>query len=253
MQADAARFAVLLTDRQARDPVPLAKALAAVRKTPLQDQMLAARRAWGIVADDLGKEAATELGASLERAGLANVVCRASALVDPPHPDPAKKHEDLPVSQPNLIAVAAITVTSTVKATETRGPTGAQKVLSTAISLGTGLPIKLGGRTRKVETTKEEHSLAFYADLCYRAPFRRLRIAAANFDYSCLGERKLYQAQANLKALVGDLVRAAPGAWQNHGARILLEAKPVQTMGYGSLADLDREERWLLTLQTLGA
>jgi hypothetical protein len=240
-------FAVLLLDRESRDHVPLAKALAAARQTPLQDQVVAARNAWGIVARGLSKADATELGRTLNAAGVKAALCPDARIVEPPTVEPAVKMADLPAGPALLIAVAAITVTTETKGVETRGPTGAQKVLSTALSLGTGLPIKLGGRTRKVEVTKEEKSLAFYADLCY--PDRRLRIAASKFDYSCLGERKLFNAQGNLKLLVGDLLGASPDAWQNHGTRVLMEARPMQTMGYTSLKDLEKEERWLLTLR----
>ena len=244
-------FAVVLRERDARDPVPLAKALAALRRTPLQDQVLAARNAWGIVAQGLSEADAGALAGGLGAAGVSCLVCPVAALVEPPRVEPAVKLSDLPEGAARLIAVAAVTVTTETKGTETRGPTGAQKVLSTAISLGTGLPIKIGGRTREVEVTREEKSITFYADVCY--PERRLRIAASKFDYSCLGPRKLFQAQANLKLLIGDLVAASPAAWRNHGTRVLLEARPIQQMGYGSLKDLDKEERWLLTLQSLAA
>ena len=82
-------------------------------------------------------------------------------------------------------------------------------------------------------------------------PPRRLRVAAEHFDYSFLKERKLYQVMGNFKLLVGDLVKETSEAWQNHGTRVLLEGKPIQTMGYSTLADLERETRWLLTLQEL--
>jgi hypothetical protein len=102
-----------------------------------------------------------------------------------------------------------------------------------------------------VEKTEQHQDLVFYADIFYHHPFRRLRIAAARFDFSCLKERKLYQAQANCKLLIGDLARMAPDAWRNHGTKILLEGKPMHTMGYVSLEDLEREARWLLTLRAL--
>ena len=244
-------FAVLQVKRDARDPMVLAKALAAARKTPVQDQMIAARSAWGIVAEKLAEAEAKALVATLAASGLECAACPTSSLVQLPGADPATKLEALPASPLVLIAVAAITVTTETTTTEKRGPTGAQKIMSTALSLGTGLPIKLGGRTRTVEKTQQHQNLVFYADLHYEGPFRRLRIAAAKFDFSCLKERMLYQAQANLKLLIGDLARAAPDAWQNHGTKVLLEAKPIQTMGYGSLKDLERESRWLLTLRAL--
>ena len=248
-ESKSARFVVIQLDRDARDPSALAKALAAARKTPVLDQMIVARNSWGIVGEDLAEEEASVLLEILLSSGVASVACPASSLVELPSAEVATTLESLPATRPVLIAVAGITITSTTTATERRGPTGAQKLVSTALMLGTGLPIKLGGRTRAVAKTHQEPTLAFYADLLYQNPLRRMRIAAAKFDFACLKERMLCQAQANCKLLIGDLLRAAPAAWQNHGTRVLLEGKPMRTMGYRSLEDLEREERWLLTLR----
>jgi hypothetical protein len=148
--------------------------------------------------------------------------------------------------------LAGVPVTTTRTTKEKKGPGGAQKAASAAILMTTGLPIGVGGRKRAVEKKQEERSLAFCADLYYESPTRRLRIDASSFDYSCLGDRMLYQAQGNLKLLIGDLIDASPAAWLNHGARVLVEGAPVRTMGYQSLDDLDREARWLLTLRARG-
>ena len=59
----------------------------------------------------------------------------------------------------------------------------------------------------------------------------------------------LYQAMGNLKLVLADQIEAAPEAWLNHGTRVLLEGKPIRTMGYESVDDLERETRWLLTLR----
>lgn len=232
--------------------MPLARALAAARETPVQDQVIAAKGAWGIVADDLVESEARALKEALLSSGVECALGPASALVDLPSLEAAPTVEALPAAHPALIAVAALTVTTTKTVTEEKGPSGAQKAASAAIMMTTGLPIKVGGRKRSVEKTKEEQNLAFYADVHYESPSRRLRIDASHFDFSCLNERMLYHAQGNLKLLIGDLVGAAPEAWQNHGTQILLEGKPIREMGYGSLADLEREERWLLTLRAFG-
>jgi hypothetical protein len=148
-----------------------------------------------------------------------------------------------------LVSAAGITLTTTTTKTTKEGPSAAQKILSTGILLTTGLPIKIGGKERVVEKTQQQSELVFYLDLYYGQPLRRRRIDAQHFDYSFLKERKLYFVLGNFKLVLGDLLAAAPAAWRNHGAKVLLEGKPVQTMGYESLADLEREARWLLTLQ----
>lgn len=104
----AAPFAVLLKDRQGWDPLALAKAFAAARKTPLQDQMAAAKRSWGIIADKLAEDEARELAALLSGAGLESVVRPASSLPELPPVEPAVNALALKHAAPALIAVAAI-------------------------------------------------------------------------------------------------------------------------------------------------
>ena len=246
------RFIVLQRDRHALDPIELAKALAEIRGTPIQDQVVAARGTWGLVAEGLSGQEAKALATALGEAGIPCAVGPTRAVVELPPVEPASALEDLPSRDPLLIAVAGIEVTTRTKTRKPKGPSGAQKAASAAILLTTGLPIKVGGRKRKVETTRDERTLSFHADLHYRDPSRRLRIDPSHFDFSFLGERMLYQAQGNLKLLVARLVARTPEAWLNHGARVLLEGRPVRTMGYRSMEDLDREARWLLTLDRFG-
>lgn len=251
--SDTDRFSLIQLERASPDPMALARALASVRDTPVQDQVIAARRAWGIVAEDLPEEEARTLAQALRPSGVECAVAPAASVADLPAAEPATTIDALPADDPILIAAAGLTVTTTTRRTEQTGPTGAQKAASAAIMMATGLPIKIGGRKRKVQKTREERRLAFYVDLHYGDPARRLRIDASHFDFSCLAERMLYQAMGNLKLVIGDQVQAAPEAWLNHGTRVLLEGKPIRTMGYESLEDLDREARWLLTLRALGA
>ncbi|MGK7312701.1 MAG: hypothetical protein ACN0LA_10740 [Candidatus Longimicrobiales bacterium M2_2A_002] len=245
-------FTLLRLDRGAPDPMKLANALAEVRGTPVQDQVLEARGAWGIVAEHLPESEARSLGRALRSAGVECAVGPSSAVVELPAVEPVATVEALPPTTPALIAVAGIEVTTTTRPTKGKGASAAQKAASAAITMTTGLPIRVGRRKRKAEGTQEERRLVFYADLHYRDVGRRARIDASQFDFSCLGDRMVYQAQANLKLLVGDLVETAPAAWLNHGARVLLEGRPIRTMGYRSLDDLDREARWLLTLARSG-
>lgn len=248
---ETAHFAVIQLERESHDPMALAKALASVRETPVQDQVLAANKAWGIVAEDLPESEARALGQALGSTGLKCTAGPTAALAKLPEVEAAATVDELPAAHPILISVAGITVTTTTTKTEKHGPSGAQKMASAAIMMSTGIPIRIGGRKRSVEKTQEEQSLVFYADLYYEDPSKRLRIDASHFDFSCLEERMLHLAQGNLKLLIGDLFQAAPGAWINHGTRVFLEGRPIRMMGYGSLEDLEREARWLLTLRAL--
>jgi len=242
------RFVVILARPDGRDLVALAKALAAARKTLVYDQMMTAKNAWGIVAENLTEPEAKALVQALRSSGVESVVCPSASLLPLPSAEPAATLQALPASPPVLIAVAGITSTNTVK----ERPSGALKILNIANLLaGAGLPIRIGGKERVVEKTQQHSEIVFYADILYKAPPRRLRIDARRFDYSFLKERKLYQTRGNFKLLIGDLVKGSPEAWKNHGTQILLEGKHIHTMGYQSLADMERETRWMLTLQSL--
>lgn len=243
------RYAVILTRPEIAEPLVLGKALAAARKTPLQDQMPAAKGAWGIVAENLDEAHAENLVNELRKSSVECSVILESSLVSIPAAQPLGRIDPATLEQPFLIAAAGVTVTSTTTRTIKEGPTAGQKMLNTAILLGTGLPIKLGGKERTIEKKQTTSDCIYYLDLIFNEPLRHLRVDAQHFDYSFLKERKLYQVFGNFKLLVEDMVRAAPAALRNHGTKVLLEGKPIQTMGYDSLEDLDREIRWLLTLQ----
>ena len=245
------RFSVLLTDRTARDPMALAKALAAARKTPVQDQVAIARKSWGVIAENLSSDEAQGLSKSLQASGIPSVVCLSSSMPALPPAEPVTTAPPLLAAKPVLIAAAAITITTTTTKITKEGPGAASKILSAGILLTTGLPIKIGGKERTVEKKQEHSDLQFYLDLLYANPTRRVRVDAQNFDYSFLKERKLYQVLGNFKLLLGDAAKFALDAWQNHGTQVLLKGAPIQTMGYQTLSDLDRESRWLLTLRQL--
>jgi hypothetical protein len=240
---------VVLTKRELPEPMVLAKALAAARKTPLQDQVRTAKKAWGIVAENVKEDEAKTLVERLDACGIASAAMPMPALVPLPEVRALKQWDPSLTDGAVLIAAAGMTVTSTTTQMVKEGPSTSQKILSTAIMLGTGLPIKIGGKERTVEKRQEVSDRLFYADLFYKDPLRRWRVDAMHFDYSFLKERKLYQVFGNFKLLVSDFAQAVPPAWRNHGASVLLEGKPIQTMGYESIADLERECRWLLTLQ----
>src|SRR6266581_4084029 len=111
--AEDSRYAVILARPETRDPMALAKALAAARKTPLQDQMMAAKNGWGILAENIGEEEAKALAQALRSSGVESVVCPSSSLVRLPPAEPTTTYPSASASQPVLIAAAGITITST--------------------------------------------------------------------------------------------------------------------------------------------
>ncbi len=229
----------------------IAKALAHVHQTPVQDQMLHAKSAWGILAEGLPENAAASITTSLGQAGVTCLVCPASLLVTLPDFLAAQRVEDVLAAPVDALSAAAIKVTTTTTRQVKEGPSIAQKIASTGILLATGMPIKIGGKERVTEKTKEVSDTFFYLDVISRSLQKRWRIEAGHFDYSFLKERKLYQVFGNFKLLLQDLLQKHPAALRNHGAHILVNNLPVNTMGYGSLAEWERETRWLLTLKAL--
>jgi len=230
------------------------------------------------VLDKLNQQEAEDLMVRLNAAGLKSFVTRPSLLAGLPDLRPVKKAvieagglllpelkddpglhaykdpnaptgpESVPWERVVLIAAAGINITEYSKIKVKEGPDAADRAMNMGILLATGLPIKIGKKERIVEHTVESTELVFFLDVVLKDPAVRLRIDAQNFDFSGLKERKVYNVLGNLKLFTADLVKAAPGAMQNRGSRVLIGNKPVREMGYVTLQDLDKETRWLLTL-----
>jgi len=251
--AAAIRHAVLLKRPEQFQPAELARALAAIRKVPFQDALLRAKSCWGIVEERMGEEAARDLAARLEEAGLgAAAVPEDRIAVLPPTRLAAKEDfESAPWARAGLLAAAGFCKTESRTVTVREGPGLAQKAASLGIMMATGLPIRIGPKQSEVHRTVESSDLVFYLDLAFRGPEQRLRIDAQDFDYSLLGERMAYGTMTNFRQLVADAAARSPQALRSRGARTILEGRPLREMGYESLADLERESRWLLTLQAL--
>jgi hypothetical protein len=229
----------------------LAKALAQIRQTPLQDQVRVAKNCWGIIASDLDEPAATAVSQKLSAAGFASQAIPTKALSALPDPVAVNRFDALPTAGLVLISAAAVTVTTTTTRTIHQGPSATDKIVSAGILMTTGIPIKFGPKEQNIKKEQTHSDLTFYADFLYSGPSRRLRVDAQRFDYSFLKERKQYQVLGNFKGLLAEVAKRVPDAWRNQGTRMILEGKPLNQMGYGSLADLDRETLWLSTLQSL--
>ncbi len=96
--------------------------------------------------------------------------------------------------------------------------------------------------------TVSKSEFHLYLDLLLKDPPERLRADTGKFDFSGLGARMTYSPLANAKALLEAVVAAAPGAARSPGADLLLSGGRLATLGYASVADFEREERWLLTV-----
>jgi len=244
-------FAVILNALVIPPFMTLAKALASVDKTPVLDHIVQAKSSWGILAEHQPEALAQALHQGLTKAGMPSLCVRDAQVVVPPEPILMTALETLDFKRVVMIGVAGVPEV-TVKTTHVKeGPSAGQKILNTTVLMTTGIPLKLGGKTRVVEKTSTQTESLFFLDLVLENPFERRRMDALNFNYACLDARKGYQALGNLRLLVEDLFRLAPQADINHGVRLFQEKRPLNEMGYATLADLDRELRWRLTLQKL--
>lgn len=261
------RYAVLLQKLEQLDPPKVAEALSAHHKIPFQDAARQSRSSWGIVGDDMEEQGARNLAAKLQAAGLGGVVLPRNLLEEPPPPLETSQAEldneairilpksgekaSLLWSRLALLAATAFKIIRTKTIKKVEGPSPGQKAASLGLMMVTGLPISIGGKKREVEKTQESSDLVYYLDLYERKPLRHFRIDAQHFNYSCLGERMQYGSAENFRTLIETIAQRAPGCVRNRGAQMLLERKQIHTMGYDSLEDLDRESRWLLTLEAL--
>jgi hypothetical protein len=244
------RYAALIEKPDDFKVGPVSSALAAWKKVPAADMLLPARHSWGILAEGEAQPAAEALVAELGRHGAAAFSVPTNLIEEPPAVSTAAEFAAAPGGRLVLLAAAAFkrTTSKTVKSME--GPSASERAVRIGL-MAAGLPIGLGGGQREVVKTVEESDLVFYADLILKDPVERLRVDARAFDYSFLGARKDFNTTGNFRILLSVLAEAAPRALLNRGCRYLREGKPVREMGYEGLEDLDREERWLLTLAAL--
>lgn len=239
-------------------------------RQPALDFVVGARRGWGLVAESLPAEEAEALAADLTAAGLPALAAPTSLLETPAAPTPVGKCElsgdgfDLvsgrenaaperfPWNRLTALCAAAVTTVSTATVTEGGGPAeAAERAVRLGLSMATGLPLmKAKTETKRVVERKER---VLVLDLLFLEPSRRLRVDARSFDFSVLGPRMTYAAEPNFVALVEELAARAPRALRNKGARAILEKRPAADGAYDSFEDLDREERWLLSLAALKA
>ena len=258
--------AVLLREPARFDAPAVAAVLSARSKLTAENLLPVVRRGWGIVAEPSPAEEAEALAAALTAAGQPALAVPASLLEEPAPPLAVTKAElsgdgfdvtagKAHVERERLIwthlkVLSAGAVTQTGRKTVTEGPSLAEKSVRLGVALTTGLPV-LGGKT----TTREIHEerRVPFIELLFVEPARRVRILAAEFDYTALGAKMSYSAELNFRALVAELAAGAPAALRSKGARAILAKAPSGEMSYESFEDVQREERWLSALSALGA
>ena len=267
MSAPPLAYAALLSKPEYLQIPKMAAALARFKKIPVQDAAPMARGCWGVLEDGLAKEKAEELCARLAEAGLGGLAVPHNLLEEDIAALPISKIEFLEgklrvfsksgeekwidCNSISLLAAAVFKKTTTTMVKTSDGPTAAQQAVNMGLLMATGMPIKVGAKTKETLKAVEQSDLVYYLDLCLTEPACRLRIDAHHFDFSCLKAKMGYDIFGNFKILIAQAAQKMPQALKNRGALTVLDGRPIGTMGYESLKDLEKESRWLLTLKTL--
>ena len=261
--------AVLVRSPEKFLPTAVASVLAKRAKAPALDFVAPIRRAWGVIAESLPAEAAEELAAELTSASQPALAAPTSLLETPPPPIQVAKAEfsgdgfDLVSGRANAaperlswtrlsaLCAGGLEVRTTTTVTETAPMEMGEKAVRLGLTMATGIPMM--GSKKEVKRVVETKDRALMLDLLFLGPSRRLRVDARAFDYSVLGPKMGYGAEVNFHALLEELAARAPAALRGKGTRAMMARRPAGESYYESLDDLEREERWLLTLAALRA
>ncbi|MDD5305374.1 MAG: hypothetical protein PHS14_19930, partial [Elusimicrobia bacterium] len=256
--------AVLLRAPSRFDTKAVAAVLSGHSRLPAESWIPVVRRGWGILAEPSSAEEAEALAAALTAAGHPAVAVPVALLEEPPAATLVTKAElsgdgfDILAGRAgaevqrlvwtHLKVLSAGAVSETGRKTVTEGPSAGEKAVRLGATLVTGIPM-MGGKT-KTRQVIEERRIPFI-ELLFAAPARRVRILAAEFDYTVLGPKMSYSAELNFRALVSELAARAPAALRGKGARAILAKAPSGELAYESFDDVQREERWLAALDAL--
>lgn len=255
------RYSVLLHRSGDLRRPEFAKSLSRFKGIPLQDAALQARRSWGFAGEGLDKGPAEELARILDAEGLKALALPSNLVEELPEARLVARAElaqdgfrvffkdgrgeSLPWGALALVAAAAFD-----QPPDTKRRSGVKEKKGLGFLGGTEAISPLSGE-RHERTSGTASDVLFYLEISLRKPIRRFRIDAQHFDYACLEEGMGLDALGNFRKLLERLTREAPESLRNHGARCLAKGSPLSHMGYESLKDLDREVRWLLTLEAL--
>lgn len=264
--AEAALFTVLLSGAPP-DRARLSQLLCKIHGVLPDEGAKLARASWGVIGERFGEAAAASAAESAAAAGLAAVIVPSALSSKIPAPLPAEKicfspeglecHARAVVLRVPWEAVyiaAAAPVRTEVfhpgaAAVKSGGVAGALGSVALGMTL-TGLPIPVSFGAKKQE--KREASVSaeteFLLDIFAESAGPRLRVAAGNFDYSCLGAKKTYSSQANFRELALIVAAGARGAAKNAGLSAMVESRPLSGLGYNSAEDYERELRRLFLL-----
>jgi hypothetical protein len=229
------------------------------------DAVLLAKKSWGFLGERLSEGAARSLASAAERAGVAVRTLSESDLTSPSTIEPIHQagcsaegfrflhrgaEHGLSWDRLRLIGAANLREEARVMKNVKQGPTGAQRVMGMGLTMMTGIPIRLGGKSKEVQKAVRQADYFYYMDLFFLTDegLTQFHIPAQGFNFAYLGNRREPSVMNNFRLFLEDLAAAAPHAVKNKGAEIILAGRPQASMGYDSPEDYEKECRWLLNL-----
>lgn len=257
---------VLLIDDPVGSAKTIAQALAAARNVPPLDVAREARSCWGLVGDHRPEDEAQSTVAALKELGLPSAIVPTDHLPSLAGIQVARKIEIeaggfrcklsrgvtplIPWTAPVFLAAAIIRTRSFKSVSRREGPSKSEKLVRIGLTLATGIPIP-GARTQTVTSRQETSATMAVLDIAIDHPAGRIRLEGDRTDLSYLGDRRTYDSLGNFKLMISEASSYMAKENVNFGARTILAQASPTNPGYDTLAELEREERWLMARRAL--
>lgn len=253
---------VLLADPQgAETPVLSELAQAFFRMTPF-DAHQRARRMWGWLGERLSKPEAEALRALAESRGVPSRLLADEETVPfprfwPPHGGgPAGEglvfhvgapavEKRVPFSDIRLLTFMGLREEQVNTVTVKEGPSLGEKAAKLGLFMATGIPLGFGGGKEEKKTVRTGE---FVMALDVFTPTEAYRIFPDRFGFSGLSGPGSWTGLENARRFLAEVSARAPMALLNRGARVVLDKKPLNTLGYDERHAYDKECLWLLQL-----
>jgi hypothetical protein len=237
---------------------------AKLRACALLEASLAVRKSWGLLSETLSSEESALYAGAFAEVGIPVKAIPSENLVVPPTILPVKalafstdslaitvQKDEMSIPWKRLTGIFAFALaesfSKTVKVTE--GPSAAEKIIKTGLSLATGIPLPIA-KKKTVEKKVTSSELNFFLDVIFDEPLARYRVDGQHLGYGFLGPDKAMGAQANFRLLFDQLRLRAPQAFLNKGSRVLAARQPISNMGYETLNDIEKETKWYLSVRS---
>jgi hypothetical protein len=234
-------FSVLQTQHSLIPAQVLAKAFTRIERLTDNDAAVIAREAMGIILEDLTKQEAQKIQASLVSQGIESEVVDRNDLYSLPAPkklkrcDPLAEHLVLydALGRPKTVGWEHLVVVAA-------GPVSTRKLESDSQMVR-----DFDGQFSVERNNREVENVSFKLELLFDVEPSRYQVDATTFLYSYLGNRVTQNRFENFRLLVEDLVRYGTTAVINQGAMSLVQSES-ESIIYRSRRMFEREIIWLI-------